>query len=85
MKIFTFFIICIALNFPAVSATKIPAKAQGYINKYCIDCHDKDTEKGDLHLEFSSVNWSAPQERDFWEKILDVNHQGLMPPKKKKQ
>lgn len=66
-------------------AETIQPEIQGLLGRYCLDCHDADTEKGDLDLErFETV---ADIEKDpvVWQKVLHQIRDGEMPPKKKPQ
>ena len=60
------------------------SKVSPFINKYCIDCHDQDTAKGDFVLD--KLNPKIYGKNAFqWSHILDQLNLGEMPPKKKKQ
>ena len=69
----------------ASQAEPVPSFVHDYVNRYCIDCHDSDSEKGDVNLERDVVDWGQEVDRVFWEKVLGANHDKLMPPKKKSQ
>ena len=63
----------------------IPDAQKTYLNKYCMDCHDAETAKGDLVLDLSDQTWATHKKRQQWEKVLEVTEAGSMPPKKKKK
>ncbi|MCM8537194.1 MAG: DUF1588 domain-containing protein [Lentisphaeraceae bacterium] len=65
--------------------SNIPAKQKRFLDRYCLDCHDQDTMKGDVSLDFSSIDWNSHESKELWEKVLEVTHEGSMPPKKKKK
>lgn len=79
--------VMLALALPAVSTaeTLMPPHAVAYVNTYCIDCHGKDTEEGEVNLERDSVDWKSVADRTFWEKVRTANHDKMMPPKKESQ
>ena len=75
-----------AIQVQSVSgALSIPTGPAAVIDQYCLDCHDSDTEKGDVNLETLTVDWTAEQNQHFWERVLEVVDAGEMPPAKKKQ
>ena len=74
------------LLFPVLcSASAIPERPYALIERYCLDCHDSDVRKGEVNLEAVSIDWSAKEDRHFWERVLKAVDEGLMPPEKKKQ
>ena len=56
-----------------------------FIGKYCYECHDDDTEKGDVSLEHLSLRVDNSSTAQVWQDILDILNTGDMPPKKAKQ
>lgn len=65
--------------------TPIPAKSAAFLERYCLDCHDTDTEKGEVNLELTAINWNSPKNLTFWQRVLEVTKDGSMPPKKQKK
>ena len=64
----------------------MPTVHKDIINKYCIDCHDSETQKGQVDLESLSYDLSSDiQMAERWQEVLDAVNSGDMPPKKKKQ
>lgn len=56
-----------------------------FLENYCYECHDSESEEGDLNLEFLI---DAPSDRETfnsWVKIFDKIDLGEMPPKKSDQ
>ncbi|HYF00615.1 MAG TPA: DUF1587 domain-containing protein, partial [Planctomycetota bacterium] len=51
----------------------------GFLNKYCVDCHDADKPKKDLRLDV------LPKDRDVWANVYDRVRFGEMPPPKSSQ
>ncbi|MCB1228041.1 MAG: DUF1592 domain-containing protein [Verrucomicrobiales bacterium] len=69
----------------ATAAEPIHGDIQHLLGRYCLDCHDADSAKGDLNLErFATVSDMAA-DSGVWEKVLDQIRDGEMPPKKKPQ
>jgi hypothetical protein len=64
------------------TAAPIPERAAGVISKYCLDCHDTETAKGDIVLEHDTVDWASVESRELWERALHAVESGQMPPKK---
>jgi len=69
----------------------IPLKGQelserflNFFDRYCIDCHDSDTAKGDFHLDLLK-NVETVEDAEYWQLVLDNLHLGEMPPEKKRQ
>ena len=50
-----------------------------------MDCHDADTEKGDVNLEDLSFEITDLPTADLWQQVLMSINAGEMPPEKKKQ
>ncbi|MGY8691063.1 MAG: hypothetical protein ACKVHP_25395, partial [Verrucomicrobiales bacterium] len=42
----------------ARAAAPLHKASQTFLENYCFDCHDADTQKGEINLEFSKFNWS---------------------------
>ncbi len=75
----------IALAGFARASEPLPNHALSYISKHCLECHDSDSEKGDVNLDFTEVDWSDASHRQIWENVLNVSEQRLMPPVDKDQ
>ena len=55
------------------------------VEKYCMDCHDNDTKKGDLSLEILHGASAARLDIRIWDKVREQIKIGEMPPEKKPQ
>ena len=66
-------------------AEPIPDKPFDFLAEYCLDCHDADTEKGEVNLDFAEIAWNTPAARHHWERALKAIERGDMPPDKKRQ
>ena len=65
---------------------RMPMKHRALFERYCFDCHDAETEKGNVNLEALSWEISADNATaDRWKHILNTINSGEMPPPKKKQ
>ena len=81
-----FLILIVSLVFsyiPARGATLSPEVSE-FVNRYCMECHDADTEKGDRNFEPFLKNPSDKRQHMILEEILDSLNLGEMPPQKKK-
>ena len=63
----------------------IPATMEPFLNTYCYNCHDSETQKGDLNLEEMTRGIGNITDATHWQDVLDKLNAGEMPPKKKKQ
>ena len=70
---------------PVAAGAPIPKDAENFLVNYCLNCHDADSEKGDLNLDFTEIDWSDSAAIKTWSRVYDALDAGEMPPKKKKQ
>jgi hypothetical protein len=56
-----------------------------FLQEHCFDCHDADTQKGELDLEGLKFDLASTQNFATWVKVYDRVSAGEMPPKKKPQ
>lgn len=79
--------IALASTFSLHAKTELPIPDQAIqiLEDYCLDCHDEIEMKGDLNLDFLSIDWSQPQSRKRWESVNFMIQGGHMPPEKKRQ
>ena len=67
------------------SVEPITEEIKQLLHRYCLDCHDASTLKGELNLErFHSIA-DIEADSDVWEDVLQQIEHGEMPPKKKPQ
>ena len=59
------------------------ANISPFLQKYCEDCHDADTKKGNLDLTSLQFSLQSPTNFATWVKVHDRVASGEMPPKKK--
>ena len=62
---------------------ELGASVEAFVGKYCLECHDAATEKGDLNLEDLSIVLDTPNAAQHWQDVLDVLNLGEMPPEGK--
>jgi len=63
----------------------LPEKHFGFLEKYCLDCHDSLTEKGEVNLEDLPFQIETIEQAESWQKVLASLNSGEMPPEDKKQ
>ena len=85
MKYLTKILLLVFFSLPLAADLKIPGSIEPFFEKYCYNCHDADTEKGDLNLQGLSRVITNSTDATHWQDILDQMNAGEMPPKKKKQ
>ena len=71
-----------SIGFAANAAELDPAVAK-FVQRYCLDCHDAETEKGDRDFEPFLKSPSAISQHVALEEILEQLNLGEMPPKKR--
>lgn len=67
------------------SQVTMPKEHFAFFEKYCVDCHDDLTEKGNLDLYKVPFDLSTLESAEIWQKILNSLNSGEMPPEKKPQ
>ena len=75
----------IGLAQPVLADLTVPGSLEPFFEKFCYNCHDADSEKGDLNLEGLNRKITNATDAAHWQDILDQMNSGEMPPKKKKQ
>lgn len=65
--------------------TTLPNHHQKVFEKYCLECHDSDTEKGKVNLENLSFNIQTIAQAELWQKVLNSVNSGDMPPEDEPQ
>ena len=61
-----------------------PIGPSAFLEKHCFECHDGDSQKGDLNLETLTFKLQQPEVFETWRHIHDRVKDGEMPPKKVK-
>ena len=85
VKILSFLVISIfVLSSPADSKFKLEKKADDFMSRFCYDCHDDETQKGNIRID-NLEKLSKNARLDILNRIKEQVYSGNMPPKKKKQ
>ena len=63
----------------------LPAPIPSFIDQYCVDCHDRESKKGDFDLTSLESDLSDPRAFQTWLKVHDRISTGEMPPKKEER
>ncbi len=74
----------LALPCPGSDTIRIPDSQLRFLNDYCLDCHDKETMKGEILLESEQVVWGSHDANAHWERVFKAVSAGEMPPPKKR-
>lgn len=76
---------CVVVSSVSAAPTAVPDNVGDVLAQYCLDCHDANSKKGDINLEFTEIEWNDPDSAKHWVKVYDVLRGREMPPAKKKQ
>ena len=80
------FVMVIVASVISLSLTALSDSSHQFLERYCMDCHDSDTTKGDFDLEYlRSADLNQEKTLDQWERVLKRVRDGEMPPPKKKK
>ena len=80
------FAMVIVASVISLSLTALSDSSHQFLERYCMDCHDSDTTKGDFDLEYlRSADLNQEKTLDQWERVLKRVRDGEMPPPKKKK
>jgi len=73
------------LSGEVVGADPVREKLEPFLDVHCLDCHDDETQKGDLNL--LDLKFDPGKKSNFkrWERVFDRVDSGEMPPKKKER
>ena len=66
-----------------IPASAAEFKPTAFFTKHCTECHDKDTQKGNLDLTAIKLDLADAENFARWVKVHDRIESGEMPPKKK--
>ena len=76
----------LALSSGVLLAAGPASTPQAFLSKYCLDCHDADTQKGERRFDDLSVAVGTDRAvAERWQEVLHQLQLGEMPPPKKKQ
>ena len=66
----------------AIGATAAPARDAvdgGFLDKYCVKCHNQDDWKGGLSLDYADMG-KVGSDASMWENVVNRLRTGMMPP-----
>jgi len=69
----------------SVPTAVMPESHFAVLDKYCLECHDALTEKGEVNLEDLSFDLGSLETAELWQKVLNSLNSGEMPPEEEKQ
>ena len=75
----------IGIVISATAQESFPKAVKPFLDKHCVDCHDKESMKGGLDLSALSTDLKDPATFAQWVKAYDRVLAAEMPPKKKTQ
>src|SRR5689334_12835786 len=67
----------------AVAADNLPSASASFVQKHCLECHDRETKKGGFDLTALKFDPSNSTNFARWVLVHDRVSNGEMPPKKK--
>lgn len=73
------------LHSEAAPAADFERTMRPFIEDHCTDCHDAETQKGDLRLDTLAPDFADAKRFATWERVFDKVARGEMPPKKKER
>ena len=64
----------------AMTEVRFPEKHQTFFKTHCLDCHDTETQEGEVDLETLSFTIATIEQAERWQKVMNVLNSGEMPP-----
>ena len=64
---------------------QLPKQYRGFLKTHCFDCHDSQTQEGQVDLEQLPLNIRTLQQAELWQKVLNALNSGEMPPVESEQ
>ncbi|PHR89057.1 MAG: hypothetical protein COA78_36025 [Blastopirellula sp.] len=64
---------------------QMPKKHLSFFKKYCLDCHDNETQEGKIDLESISFDIKTLESAERWAKVLNSLNSAEMPPEDETQ
>ena len=64
----------------AMTEVRFPEKHQTFFKRHCLDCHDTETQEGEVDLETLSFTIATIEQAERWQKVMNVLNSGEMPP-----
>ena len=69
MKRYLFTSIACWIGYLICGESALPKPQIQFMNQYCLDCHDSDSEKGDVNLDMLNIDWSLPKPKTLDQSI----------------
>jgi hypothetical protein len=86
MRVRQVLLVILAFLLPALGkGVEVAAPAQGFLQKYCVDCHGQKVQEGDLRLDPLPADFAVPATAETWGKVFAKLERREMPPDKKPQ
>ena len=63
-----------------MTEVRFPKKHQTFFKTHCLDCHDTETQEGEVDLETLSFTITTIEQAERWQKVMNVLNSGEMPP-----
>ena len=79
----SFLFLLVVLSFSVSANDEFISKIKPFMEKYCIDCHDDETQKGGVALH--DLNKFTYANAGLWQRIWEQVSLKEMPPRKKKK
>jgi hypothetical protein len=70
---------------PATREAAMPELYRSFFQKYCVECHNAETQEGKLRLDDMSFALDTLESAERWQKILNQLNSGDMPPEEAEQ
>ncbi|MDA7879911.1 DUF1592 domain-containing protein [Mariniblastus sp.] len=65
--------------------TDFPKKHRSFFKAHCLDCHNSETQEGQVDLQTLPFRIATIEEAELWQKVLDALNSGEMPPEDSQQ
>merc|ERR1739841_439893 len=65
--------------------TDFPKKHRAFFKAHCLDCHNSETQEGQVDLQTLPFRIATIEEAELWQKVLDALNSGEMPPEDSQQ
>ncbi|MGB4710444.1 MAG: DUF1592 domain-containing protein [Fuerstiella sp.] len=86
--LYTIYIVAFSLCSLAQAAppeARLPEEHRAFFKAHCFDCHDSETQEGQVDLEKLSFRITTLEQAELWQKVLNALNSGEMPPEDSEQ
>jgi len=70
---------------PSAPDARLPEKHRAFFKAHCLDCHDSQTQEGEVDLETLPFRIATIEQAELWQKVLGALNSGEMPPNDSQQ